>query len=313
MVDKNKIMNIFKIFFAILVITQICCLDNNKKEQNPENNTLPPFQRDLLLSTEDATIADPNGKFTNGCLLFNTTLSNYYADNLGKVIPKAPHLTDDPKSRMFSIPDFLVVAKLEPALRTKLPAKLQSELGQHKLDIFWVVQNSANLGEKEDHNNIPTTTRLKPHAWADPNALTTYSGTRVNRDFLMGIFDFEHDISTANFPLENMTASPVHTHDGLFSPRPPTGTNMLKVGYNDNSQSFWSLVIDSNNSPENIRAVATLHWILKWSENEEAELRKITKKYEHKSVTFKDFLIELNKSNIFKNTEMLKKLNLLSN
>ncbi len=306
-------MNIFKLFFTVLLITQISCLERNNNKQNPEKQTSHQQQTDGLLSTEDATIADPNGTFTNGCLLFNTTLSNYYANNFGKVIPKAPHLTDDPKSRMFSIPDFLVVAKLDPALRTKLPAKLQAELGQHKLDIFWVAQNSANLGEEEDHNNVPTTTRLKPHAWADPNALTQYSGTRVNRDFLMGIFDAENDISTANFPLEKMTSSPVHTHDGLFSPRPSDGTNMLKVGYNDNSQSFWSLVIDSNNSPQNIKAVATLHWILKWSEAEQTELERITKPYEHKSVTFNDFLAELNKSLIFKNTEMLKKLNSLFN
>ena len=275
-------MNVFKIFFIILLITQIACLErnNNNNTQDPEKNTLP---------------MNPIG-----CLVFNTNFSDYYDAK----VPKAPYLGDDQVNRQGDSSRFFIVAKLDQSLKTNLPSKIKDELRNKKLDIFWVVQSTKGLGEPTDHNGNFQTTRLLPHAWVDPLALGNKPGTGIQRDVLMGVFETEQNISTLNFPAESMIKNEVHTHDGIFSPRPPNGTNMLNISMASDSQSFWSLVIDGPN------AVATLHWLIEVPGGEkeyEDEIQNIVKN----TVVFKDLVEKLNKSTIFESTEMLKKLNLL--
>ena len=280
-------MNVFKIFFIVSLITQIGCLENNNNnKQSPKNNTLP---------------INPNGLINSvGCLLFNTSFSDYYHAG----VPKAPYLGDDPANRQGGSSTFFIVAKLDQSLKTNLPSKIKEKLGNNEIDIFWVVQSTKGLGEPTDHAGKFQTTRLLPHAWIDPMALGNKAGTGIQRDVLMGVFETEQNISTPNFPAESMISNEVHTHDGIFSPRPPNGTNMLNISMESDSQSFWSLVIDGPN------AVATLHWLIEVPGGEkkyEDEIKNIIKN----TVSFKDLITKLNNSTIFESTEMLKKLNSL--
>ncbi len=251
-------------------------------------------------------------------LSFNTDFTRHYDGQ----IPKAPILDDYPSSGQAVLPWILIVANLGDSFEGKLPQELKNELTKIKrekgnLDIFWVVQNSANLGEKTDHANIPTTTRLKPHGWADPDAPPSYDNYRINREFRLGIFDAEHDISTPVFKVGNMTPSLIQVHHGLFSPR--TATSMVKLGSNDPSQAFWSLIIDDKNPEGKVRAIATLHWIL--SNDEWNALDEICIKFvdtigkpgeqhgEPNVAHFGELREKLNSSSAFKGTVMLRKLN----
>ncbi len=313
------------ILFSSLSLLLISCGTNfqspssaSSSPDKPEQSPPPPDRRSDFLSSKPELKLD--------CLLFNTSFSQHYRGR----IPKAPVLLDDPTTRTFHIPLFLVVANLGSSFENKLPAELKKELserhllGNEKVDIFWVVHSSLFLGEEVDHAGVPKTTRLAPHGWADPDAPGAYAGTRINRNFLLGVFESERDIQTPAFPANTMTASPIHTHDGLFSPRPDPGTNMLKVGSKDPSQSFWSLVIDANVPTDKIRAIATLHWIV--TNEGENKLYNAFRKISHKRVknpgkdyeddapnveTFGEFVEKLNNSEDFKSQPMLKKLNSL--
>ena len=313
-------------FYVLLIANCVGNLSCSPETLVPDNNSRPdqnPGEGHLKERLSYLTLQPGTNKNSGWLsLTFAASFSNHYRGT----IPKATILGDYPTRGGWNLGRILIVANLGAAFEEKLPAALKNELAKHnllgkmKVDIFWVAQSSNELGEKIDHDNVPTTTRLKPHAWADPDAPAQYPFTRVNRNFLLGIFDTERDISTAAFPLETMTASPIHTHDSVFSPRPDPGTDMVKIGSNDPSQSFWSLVIDNNNPEGKIRAIATLHWTLKRSEV--LELQGIIKKKimipgtarstEVPNVaTFGELLNKINNSAGFKDTAMVKKLNLL--
>lgn len=277
-------------YFIILLFLISCDYKENKITETKKDN----FTKLKVLTYKGRK------KLTCVTLSFDNICSNYYHQRLVNI----PHLTDDPSSRYFSLPDFIIAASLNFE-DVELPEKIKQVLianklfSKEKLDIFWLVQNSANLGEAEDYSSIPTTTRLKAHAWADPNASSNYSGTRVNKEFLLGIFDADYDISTKNFLYETMTPSFIHTHDSVFSPRDER--NMLKISSESSSLSFFSLVIDNNE-----KAAVTFHWVLKWSDQEEADLRTFIKNYKE-PIILKQFINDLSKVS-FKNINMLAKL-----
>lgn len=319
-------MNIFnyELFFLLMLILGCGRIEKPAPALDKEPPIKPEVPKNEDKSNARASFMETKPLQAKGiiALTFNTDFSNHYRGE----VPKAPIFSDDPKSRRFVLPWILVVANLGPSFEKNLPASIKKELQQRKLlgeakvDIFWVVQNSLFLGEQEDYAGVATTTRLVPHGWADPDAPGAYHGGRVNRNFLLGIFDSERDIATEAFPMEKMTASPVYTHDGLFSPRPEPGTNMVRIGNEDPSQSLWSLVIDDQNPEGKVRAVATLHWVLDVDEFDAfKDLSHTTEplpdnRSESKVVgnvkSFRELISKLNASD-FKSMSMMKKLNSL--
>lgn len=242
--------------------------------------------------------------------LYNAEMHNRNARGDFKFYPKAPVLYDDPSSRMHDWPDLGFIAKLGSAFEEKLPQSVRDMLSKYGLlnkeavDIFWVAQGLNVLGEAEDHGGIPTTTRIKPHGWADPDAPTQYIGDRVNRNFLLGIFEAKPDVATAALPRDTMVPTKIHTHDGYFSPREASA--MVKISSHSPSQSFWSLVIDTENPEGKIRAVATLHWL--YNDDIRTKLEHIKP---NERAKFEDVLKKLNTIDSLKNTEMLERLNAL--
>lgn len=268
--------------------------------------------------------------FPRSTWAFKTELTNHYlgcgrSQIFGeKCIPKAALLLDYPTNAQFTMPDVYFVADLGGAFEDKLPAAIRDELARYDLigkkavDIFWVAQGNTTLGEDIDHNGVPTTTRIAPHGWTDPDAPAEYSGHRVNRDFLLGIFETENDIATEKLKPNLMVPARIEVHDKLFSPRNPE--RMVKIGALDPSQSFWSLVIDNNNPEHKVRALATLHWVIssdlintikKIEEGDKSELRPGNNRKTIRFDTFEDVLSKLNKVPALKGTEMLRRLNYL--
>lgn len=288
--------------YCFLLLFLISC-NTNKPDLNID-------KKDKILVKKNISYNGVKNSKSEFCVLlsFDIECSNYYSRYNIKRVVNIPHLTDDPVDRDFSIPDFIVASRLKLS-DINLPEKIQKILesyqvfSEDKLDIFWLVQNSAFLGEENDYSSVPTTTRLKAHAWADPDAPTNYKGDRINREFLLGVFDADIDISTAKFPKETMTKSFIYTHDSVFSPRDER--NMLKVSSQSPSLSFFSVVIDDNAKDK--RAVVTLHWVLKWSDKEEEDLIKIIKDYKE-PIVLQEFIKNLEHSKSFKNSDMLKKI-----
>jgi hypothetical protein len=125
--------------------------------------------------------------------------------------PKTPILRDDPKDRISQNPIMLIAAQFPAAFYENLPDSIRKELEKfpsltpEHVDIFWVVQWSDPLGEGKDYppDFLGKTTRLKPHPWANPDASS--SGTPINRNFLIGVFDADRDIATPELPIAKMT------------------------------------------------------------------------------------------------------------
>lgn len=313
-------LNYNKLIISALFLVMSGCTS----EVSPQNAPLPRDSLEHIGEISKAQTAFLRTKPAEArtiwgtCPTFNSEFSNHYRKPYDEGFPKMPVFIDYPTHGGFYLPTFMSVANFGAAFEERLPSKIRAELKkrnllkQGKVEIAWVVQ-SGSLGEAEDYAGIPTTTRFTPHAWVDPDAPLEYTGTRVNRDVDVGIFDSERDISTADFPLDQMIKSPVFIRDKLFSPR--SSKRMVKIGDDDPSQAFWSLVIDDHGG--NIRAIATLHWILKPGKITEpgyVSYKKIIYGPSNLGALafddFGDLLMKLNKS-IFKDTVMLAKLNTL--
>ncbi len=262
-----------------------------------------------------------------GALTFNSGFTNHYHGQ----IPRLPVLADDTQARYLSFASNFLLAELGSAFLEKLPTSIRASLKEHgvkreNLSIGFFVLGSGNLGEDEDFNDIPTQTHLMAHAWADPDAPKRYTGARVNRNFLLGIFEPEYDITTEEMGKNTLIESPIFVHDGYFSPR--TSTSLIKIHKQSPPQTFWSVVIDVNNPEGKSRAIVTLHWVLnsfdeEWRAMQKAFMKTIKiRGYFDKAqdlwVTpqpavnnFGQFLERINQSKEFKDTEMLKRLNAL--
>jgi hypothetical protein len=252
---------------------------------------------------------------SRGTVKFNTSMTAIYQST----VPRLPFLQDDPSSRSFFPASPGLVAELGAAFVPKLPQKIQDKLHEYNIEnkninVAFIVQSNQNLGEPSDHDNIPTKTSLKAHGWLDPEAPANYEGTRVNREVLLGIFASEGNIHyPGGVPYENLANSPVHTHDGVLSPR--TQSNKVAIGANSPSMSFWSLAIDHEEGKEK-RAIATLHWVLasKGNPSDFIQFTDLIIKYTSKGIAelkltnFGQFLTIIKEAPAFKNRRFVKTL-----
>lgn len=317
-------------FLSMIFLLMFACTNPTTSSSKISTRPKPPLdQAPPKIKAPPETIAkkDPidtsyqqeKVRYEKGSLLFKTTLTNHY----NGMIPETALLIDYPSSGQFGISPILAVANLGPQFERKLPKSITDELarrdllGKNLVDIFWVVQNNVLLGEAEDHNRVPTTTRISIHGWADKTAPTNYVGTRINRNFLLGFFDPEHDLNTKDFSAQTLVSHPVHTHDQLFSPR--ASTNLIKISHQSPSQSFWILAIDNLNPEQQIRALVTFFWIL--NEEDSNEFRDLSLRrsstdlytFEPSFTNFGDLLELLKNKKPFNNSEMLQRLDNIFN
>lgn len=247
----------------------------NNHENQRQNNQSDPDQPSEPNEGEIARLHFLQQTTPSSRNTFNTELTNHYG---GIYIPKTTIVQDDCENRRNEIWSPTVVVKLSESFCDNLPEVILAELNAHEVsrsnvDIFFNVQWNRVLGETRDHRDgSPQTSRLKAHGWADPDAPASYFGTRVNRNFLFGIYETDlAKIGEEEIKVGELRPFPMHTHDNLFSPR----TASIRLGSRDPSQSFYSLVIDNNN-PEGInKANVTLHWVLTYQEK--TTLRDLTK------------------------------------
>jgi hypothetical protein len=204
---------------------------------------------------------------------------------------------------------------------TKLPNEIRDELKKWNLldkkvvDVFWVIQPLSSLGGNE-HGYDQNITYVKAHGWADPDEPLSYQGTRVHRNFLYGIYRPTVDISY-EVKLNELKPFLVFVHDGLYSPQ--TAAIRLPSAHPD-SLVFWTLVIDHENPNKELRALATLHWLL--SEKHEpiflaehyivkdiidSKGKEITKRAINYN-TIGDFIANLQTTSFLKNTQLVNEL-----
>lgn len=189
-------------------------------------------------------------------------------------------------------------------------------MNPENIELAFIVQASGNVGEAKDFSGVPTRTHLMVHGWADPYAPQSFLGARVNRNFLLGIFEPEYPITNAEMGENYLIKTPVFVHDNRFSPR--TSTSLLYLHRDSPSQSFWSVVIDKYNPDGQVRALVCLHWILNNYSDEWIPMLKdflaiIRRRNQPVPAVenFGEFLEKINQSAYFKGTEMLKRLNKL--
>ncbi|MCA9507014.1 MAG: hypothetical protein KC505_01155 [Myxococcales bacterium] len=329
-----------------LILSSFLCLSlfscyQESPLKSAENKTKPQLKEKKSLFDMKGELAGP---VASEALLFDSQLTNYYSHNAGKTFPAIPMLIDDPQSRQLFVVPPLLCAQFGSSYFDQLPSNLQAAIKNHiddiknNVDIAFIVQSNALLGEKEDHEDR-WTTRISLHAWTEPHGPAHFDGVLVNRKFLLGVFDSNSDISTHDFPMNTIEHS-VHVflHDGLFSPRTPKNMIEYKGDFGlSEPLAFWSLAID-NNPPANKskRAIATLHWILDSSHaqhhypNYQRPLSDatflgahlITKAYFSKDLgtlvkpkllvkNFHEFLIAARKMPFLKNSSALRKLEFL--
>ena len=191
-------------------------------------------------------------------ILVNTELSKY-----DSVLPKSTFVRDYiPADRGGSSFHGFMYIKFDGNFIYRLPEALQAQLKQEQVfdpklvDIFLIVQAAQYSAVLIGREGSDTFTRLAAHTWADPEMPANFSGTRLKRDFLFGLFEAEEGVAD-EIPLGSLKAFEVHTHDHQLSP--PTGRIRINP---KNSYAFYSLVI-GDVYPTNIkRANVTLHWLL---------------------------------------------------
>jgi hypothetical protein len=252
------------LFFGLIIGSIFACQSSQDSTVAPpgmgnQHPAKPPKQEisQARLNLDQTPLTSDRNK-----VLMGTVLSDLYSGQ-GHWIPKCTTLWDYPASAQFG-PDIfhaLVIKLPTPTVQDQLPEKIKELLkiqGVENLDVFFHAQRAGGLGESEDHTDgSPKTTRLRPHGWADPDVPNAFVGDRVNRNFLVGIFDLDHPEMEDEVKVDTLLPFNLHTHDSLASPR-----NMRIKLVNDSSSSFWSLVIDHENPAGTKRAVATLHWLM---------------------------------------------------
>ena len=212
--------------------------------------------RFAFLETPYAFIENPN-PYINGKTLSNMRMTAHYGTSIAPVTI----LADYPTNGKGSYTQEYVVMGLpmifEKALPSALLAALHSQ-GISSPDMAIVIGDSREIGEYVDHEDgSPLTSQLRAHGWADPYVPAHYTGTRVNRDFLYGIFEPSTlELGREEVPVGRLAPFNLHVHDGLFSPR----TARIGIPSFGTTFSFWSLVVDTLPAENGGRgAIATWH------------------------------------------------------
>ena len=196
--------------------------------------------------------------------------------------PKAPFIADYDGNQVHSY----MAIKLLSSFSKNLPDSIKEELSknnieENKTDIFLVIQGLSRINSK---------TQIKAHGWADPDAPYESNAPydRVKRNFLYGVYESDKDISQ-DVKINQLKEFEVNTHlnqDKANAPyqivySPPQGA-IIKIPDDRSNMSFYSLVIDNNNSDKNIRAAVTLHWLLLEELNFQKEIYASSKRGDRK-------------------------------
>lgn len=278
---------------------------------DPKHKPNPPKPNSAVLTNFLATPAATESVLfgINTVLTFDSKMTNHY----NKSVPPAAVFIDYDHTGHGASAFIFAVANIPTAFEAHLPKPVKDALQSHNLlgkgaiDIRFVVQSITTLGEANDHGGVPTTTRIAAHGWIDPDAPATYSGTRVNRQFLQGIFSTQKDISTPQLPLGQLITTTFHVHDQLFSPR--AATNLIKLGSDDDSQAFWIVVIDHQNPNGPIKALANLIWVLDHAKSQQLYKLSFNTSNAPTVSTFGELLAKLNASADFQGWHGLNLLN----
>lgn len=287
-----------------------------KKPKKPEKPEQPSIHSDAELMQKK--FMDEKFRFSRITLpTVNSSASPYYLSSM----PKATVFGDYNKKRSVS---YLAVDLGWP-FEKNLPKDILAELAKRNLldsksvDIAWVIQPLSSLGGNSDHDS-KNITYIKAHGWADPdfNPLKP-DGTRIKRDFLYGLYDADVDISH-QVKLNSLKPFEIHTHDGMYSPE----TAAVHLPSDDpESMALWSLVIDSNNPENKVRAIATLHWLISRKDDlrffkelyKEGEVSDINGTYTTNQIpvfaTIGEYINFLNNKSFLKDTSLVKKLDVL--
>ena len=298
-----------KIFYIILVFILCSCssinrspITNNSQEISIDSNysDAAKLRKDFMLN-----------EFLFSFITSPPTINTYSTVHYANKFPKAAAFGDYNQKNF----DCLLVVNFDWPFEQNLPKSILDELKKHNLtdkkliDIFWVMQPLSSL------SNI---TYLKAHGWADPDEPMDYNGTRIQRNFLYGLYDVDMDIGVSyGVEVNKLKPFEIHTHDGMYSPK----TAAVSISNNSKSMALWSLAIDNNNPNKNIKALATLHWLLS-----DEDFQKIKQEsYERKNIIDKDghdaikeipkyknigeYIDFFKNKSFFKNTSLVKKLN----
>lgn len=248
-------------FLYAMILSFLSC--NNTPQTDPNDHQKTPSTTSELtkfLATPAKIESVLHGMIN--VLTFDSKMTNHY----NRTFPPAAVLFDYDSSGHGWQPFVFTIANIPQIFEVNLPQAVKDALQSHNLlgkglvDIRFVAQWNTTLGEEVDHGGIPTTTHIAAHAWLDPDAPANYSETRVNRQFLQGIYGPKKDISTAKLPLNQLITTEFHIHDNLFSPR--AETNLIRLGKNDASEAFWIVIIDHQNPNGQMKALANLIWVV---------------------------------------------------
>ncbi len=195
----------------------------------------------------------------------------------GGFLPQAPFVQDYPKSRYIGIDPWWIAVKVDPAYFLNLPESIRAELtlkniSRESVDMYVVIQRLLSLGEMDDHTDgTPATSRIKAHTWADPDAPSQFKGTRMRRDFHMGIYEPSEGSIQAGVDKHAVAIGALKpfrqsVHDGKISPQ----TARIQLGKSlvapeAAPQHFWTLIIDSNR-PVSVRAAVTFHGLVSYEQ-----------------------------------------------
>lgn len=201
----------------------------------------------------------------------NTNLLEFWKNAGIKWAPPCAILLD---YKFFQNLFFGIVIKFPSSIvQMNLPENIKKELSKYNIspdniDIFFHAQDMSFLGESDFHKDgSPPTTLLRAHFWADPDMPDKFLGWRLNRKFLLGLFDGD-DLTIANqIEFNKMKPFDIQVHDSTLSPRNGI-LNLPKT-----PQSFWSLAIDNQPpSGKPLRALVTLHWLF---DNNDQSMKKL--------------------------------------
>lgn len=302
-----------KIFHMLFLLSLSAC--------DPTNRTpIPHNIPEKYIDSDYSDAAKLKKDFMSNEFLFSfiispPTVNTYSTLHYGNSFPKAAAFGDY-NQKAFAC---LLAVNFDWPFEKNLPKSILDELKKHNLtdkkliDIFWVMQPLSSL------SNI---TYLKAHGWADPDEPLNYNGTRLQRNFLYGMYEVDIDIGVS-YGVEHNKLKPfeIHTHDGMYSPQ----TAAVQIPDNSPSMALWSLVIDNNNPNKNIKALVTLHWLVSDDDfqkiKQESYERKIiidkngidSKKEIPKYKNIGEYIDFFKNQSFFKNTSLVKKLSQLSN